>query len=172
MEYERGEVSKSGMINFTERLEWLMKDFQNAKAAGDNERINSLRQQIWVAKDLAAGRSPSMPAEDLQEIMMELQQNQKQCVTEEPSVFDKPPVNDEVTSNTEGPKTDAHIQITLLEKKLRKLTKKQSEIKKLKERLAAGESLEINQVQKINREKAINDQIDDVEEELFRLQRT
>nr|XP_039264917.1 uncharacterized protein LOC120340636 [Styela clava] len=153
-----------------EVLQKLKAEFEEAKASGDVAKTRLLRQQIWISQDAAAGVKSAVSKEELDHI---LSPTTKKFPVIDSKEEDTSEEHDKmVKANQERANAASlSVKIEYLSKQLKKLQKKQTQIAKLKERLKNGEKLENTQIEKINGEKALEDQIDDVEEELYKLKR-
>nr|XP_039261794.1 uncharacterized protein LOC120337949 [Styela clava] len=153
-----------------EVLQKLKAEFEEAKASGDVAKTRLLRQQIWISQDAAAGVKSAVSKEELDHI---LSPTTKKLPVIDSKEEDTSEEHDKmVKANQERANAASlSVKIEYLSKQLKKLQKKQTQIAKLKERLQNGEKLENTQIEKINGEKALEDQIDDVEEELYKLKR-
>lgn len=169
---EERRSKEDGIFSFDahDLLKEYMAEFEKAKSSKDNDRVNELRHRIWILQDFAAGSKPNIPDSELEDFMSDLRREQ-QRKSATMSQNRKGTEDAFVSPQSQPTLTPSSVPIALQEKKLRKLQKKMTQTLSLKKRLLDGESLEQNQIAKINREKELQDQIDEVEEELYYRQR-
>ncbi|XP_002129623.2 uncharacterized protein LOC100175053 [Ciona intestinalis] len=137
-------------------LAGLRHQMELAQKQEDHVLMNKLRQKIWLLKDAAAGVKSDVSKETLAAIFQDTTNVKKTITFERPLNAGVPTLED--------------TQRDILDKKMRKLQKKKQDIQKLKDRLGSGEKLEKTQLLKIERERELDDEIDDVEDELFQIQ--
>ncbi|XP_076800103.1 uncharacterized protein LOC143445112 [Clavelina lepadiformis] len=142
-------------------LDILRMQMDKAKAEKDHTTVNILRQNIWLLQDAAAGVDSKVSAEQLEHIV---NATTNVVVSKEPS-----PKLERICKEIPTLR-ESHTQV--LEKKLHKLQKKKIDIQNLKTRLKAGEKLEKTQLQKIEREKLLDDELQEINRELNELNST
>ncbi|XP_072034622.1 uncharacterized protein [Amphiura filiformis] len=144
---ETGDISVDPIADIREQL-------AEAKANKDHALANQLRQQLWIAQDLAAGYKPQIDAED----------EKGQALLQ--SVQGKTP--SQLSSPASTTTTVSTVSVEVIgnpaeEKKLKSLKKKLAQIEALKKRIEQGEKLEQNQLKKIETEGELKEEIEHLE---------
>uniref|UniRef100_H2YKM5 Uncharacterized protein n=1 Tax=Ciona savignyi TaxID=51511 RepID=H2YKM5_CIOSA len=140
-------------------LEGLRHQMELAKTQEDHVLMNKLRQKIWLLQDASAGIKSNVSKDQLETIF---QDTTNKPITKTITI--------ERAADGEVP-TLEETQHEILQRKMRKLQKKKQDIEKLKQRFGNGEKLEKTQLLKIEREKQLDEEIDDLEDEIFELKR-
>nr|XP_002129623.1 uncharacterized protein LOC100175053 [Ciona intestinalis] len=152
----KGDDSPEPVSGNDSSLAGLRHQMELAQKQEDHVLMNKLRQKIWLLQDAAAGVKSNVSKETLAAIFQDTTNVKKTITFERPLNADVPTLED--------------TKREVLDKKMRKLQKKKQDIQKLKDRLGSGEKLEKTQLLKIERERELDDEIDDVEDELFQIQ--
>ncbi|XP_065882529.1 eukaryotic translation initiation factor 2A-like isoform X2 [Dysidea avara] len=122
-------------------IELVKKKIEEAKLAKDHKKTQELREQLWALQDQAAGK----------------------VVKDAPDInpaFLQPEVKTQAKGKDETPVSSGNSN----DKRLKQLRKKLDQITKLKEKQDKGETLEQNQLAKLETEQEILDEIDAIEE--------
>lgn len=119
--------------------EQVKEKLEKAKDEKDMKLVGKCREQLWVLNDLIAGVSTDIDEEKFNEIAADI------LPKKEPEVI--------VTSSLSEP-----------ERKLKTLQKKKTQIDELKKKQENGETLQPNQLQKLEKECELIEEMADLEE--------
>nr|CAB3260271.1 uncharacterized protein LOC100175053 [Phallusia mammillata] len=150
------DADETTSISCADPLQLLRQQMEKAKSEKNHAAVNALRQQIWLLQDANAGVRSDVSAEQLGTILQEKGTNipTPKTATTVPNKH-----------SSQGPSFD-ECRKEVLEKKLWKLQKKKDDVQKIKDRLSRGQKLEKTQEQKIEREKLIDEEINECDDEL------
>ncbi|XP_033638202.1 uncharacterized protein LOC117298930 [Asterias rubens] len=126
----------------------LREQLAQAKTDKNHDLANKLRQQLWIAQDLAAGYKPKIDSED---------KDSQEALAKAVETI--------TVSATKGATASAMSTSSLgeEERKLKTLHKKLDQIQKLKKKQEQGVKLEANQIEKMKTEDSILEEIQHLE---------
>lgn len=128
-------------------IQVLREQLDVAKTKMDHKKSAELREQIWVLSDLIAGVKTDIPDDDLARILGNIPWFAKG--------------ETDANSASHNTPADNGSSLTEVERDVKKLKKRLSQVIKLKERLDKGEKLEANQMEKVNSETALRRQLEE-----------
>ena len=165
--------------------EILTQEINDARQAKDQEKLKVLREQLWVINDLIAGVQTDMPEEELAKILENLPmpkiEKKEQVISDQKVPETGRKVQKERESENkmaakvetqpqngvanEAPPLSSEAPVPP-EKRLRNLKKKLTQIEKIKEKVAAGESVEKSQLDKLQTEDRVREEVEELEIEI------
>ncbi|XP_038050126.1 uncharacterized protein LOC119723507 [Patiria miniata] len=134
-------------------IQELREQLAQAKADKNHDLANKLRQQLWIAQDLAAGYKPNISTEDA---------DSQEALAKAVETFSSPSSTAAARLAAAGPAATVPSTSTLGadERKLKTMRKKLEQIQGLKKKLEQGEKLEANQLAKIKTEESVLEEIE------------